>query len=159
MEEIKAFMMILTPQNFHQWLKELKGVAEKVKVWEFVDSNDQQIESESAKFLEISDYQVLIMPQSLTSIIAEGRKASQTFVTRSAENYEELSNAQQKSYQMKITVYQMKEKLVKKMTHGTRIINNALKTSTRIYILIADMNAPIRDIIKALIDKYQRSNA
>ena len=68
MEESKASMVALIPRNFHQWLKELTGIAGKEKVWEFVDSDGQQIEFKSAKFPELSDYQVLITLQSLTFV-------------------------------------------------------------------------------------------
>ena len=64
-------MMILTSQNFYQWLKKLKDIAKKVKVWEFCDLNNQQIEFKSIKFFEISDYQVLIVSQLLMTIIAK----------------------------------------------------------------------------------------
>lgn len=158
MEESKTIMIALTPQNFHIWLKELKGIAEKVKVWEFVDPDGQQIELESVKFLEVSDYQMLIVSHPLTSIIAEGgaalSQAPQTPETRSAEDFEELTKDQQRSFQTKMIIYQMKKKLVEKMTHDMRIVENALKTSTRTYILSADMDALIRDIIKRLADIY-----
>ena len=153
--------MILTPQNFHTWLKELKSITKKIKIWEYVDSNDQKQQSESIDFFEISDFQISVASQSLIAIIAEKNASlsSHTLVTRPAEDYEKLSNAQQKTYQMKIIVYQMKEKLIKKMTHDMKIINNALKASTRTYIPTTDMNAPIRDVIKALTDRYKRSDA
>ena len=57
-----------------------------------------------------------------------------------------------------MTTYQMKEKWVEKVAHGMRIVDNALKASARTYIPHADMDAPIRDIIKALIDQYKRSD-
>ena len=144
MEETKTSMVALTPQNFHTWLKELKGIAEKAKVWEYVDPNGQKQQPESADFPEISDFQVPVAPQ--------------TPVTRSAEDYEKLSDAQQKAYQMKITVYQMKEKLVDKMAHGMRLVDNAVKASARSYIPSTQMDLSTRDIIKKLTAKYQRSD-
>ena len=153
-------MMILISQNFHTWIKELKDIAKKIKIWKFIDSNDQKLQSESIDFFEIFNFQISIVFQSLTTIIA-GENALlsfQIFVTRLTKNYNKLSNAQQKRYQINIIVYQIKKKLIKKMTHDMKIINNALKTSTRIYIFNANMNVSIRDINKTLIDKYQRSN-
>ena len=96
------------------------------------------------------------MPQSL---IMKKKKISLLFIIRSTNDFEKLSKIQQKTFQMRIIIYQMKKKIMKKMTHDMKIINNALKTSTRIYIFTANMNVFIRNIIKALIDKYQRSNA
>ena len=97
-----------------------------------------------------------VMPQPL---IMKKKKASLLFIIRPTDDFEKLSKIQQKTFQMRITIYQMKKKIMKKTTHDMRIIDNALKTSTRIYIFTANMNAFIQDIIKALIDRYQRSNA
>ena len=97
-----------------------------------------------------------VMPQSL---IMKKEKASLLLIIRSADDFEKLSKIQQKAFQMRIIIYQMKKKIMKKMTHDIKIINNALKASTRIYIFTANINVFIRDIIKTLIDKYQRSNA
>ena len=65
-----------------------------------------------AKFPIVSDYQVLIMPQSISSVIAKSRAAlpSQSPVTRPAEDFDELTKAQQRSFQAKIIMYQMKNK-------------------------------------------------
>lgn len=35
-------MVALTPQNFHQWLKELKGIAEKANVWTYTDPDGKK---------------------------------------------------------------------------------------------------------------------
>lgn len=111
MEETKASMVALNPQNFHQWLRELKGISEKAHVWEYVDPDGQHVQPKSGKFPDISDYQVLVVPQPLTSVIAEGGAALPqpplTPVTRPAEDFEELSEAQQRSYQAKISMYQV----------------------------------------------------
>ena len=100
------------------------------------------------------------MSQSLIAVIAEENAllSSYIFVIRLAKNYKKLSNAQQKTYQMKITIYQMKEKLIKKMIHDMKLINNAVKTSTRSYIFFIQMNLSIKNIFKKFAVKYQRSN-
>ena len=82
-------------------------------------------------------------------------RASLLLIIWSADDFKKLLKTQQKTFQMKIIIYQMKKKVMKKMIHDMKIIDNALKTSTRTYISTADMNVPIRNIIKALIDKYQ----
>ena len=100
------------------------------------------------------------MSQSLIAVIAEedASLSSHISVIRSAKNYEELSNAQQKTYQMKITIYQMKKKLVEKMIHDMKLIDNVVKTSTRSYISSTQINLSIKNILKKLAAKYQRSN-
>ena len=52
----------------------------------------------------------------------------------------------------------MKEKLVEKMTHEMRLINNIMKTSTRSYIFFIQIDLSIKNIIKKFVVKYQRSN-
>ena len=152
----KTIMIALTSQNFHQWLRELKDITKKINVWKYVDSKNQQLQFKSIRFFETFDYQMSVMPQSL---IMKKRKISLLFIIRSTNDFEKLLKAQQKTFQMRIIIYQIKKKIMKKMTHDMKIINNALKTLTHIYIFTTNMNVFIRNIIKALINKYQRSNA
>lgn len=84
--------------------------------------------------------------------------APPTPVTRPAEGLDELSEAQQRSFQAKMSTYQMKEKWVEKVAHGMRIVDNALKASARTYKPHSEMDSPIRGIITILADRYKRSD-
>lgn len=113
-----------------------------------------------AKFPNVSDYQVLVVSQPIISVIAEGGAAlaPQTPVTRPAEDFDELTEAQQRSFQVKMSLYQMKKKWVEEVAHGMRIVDNALKASARTYIPHSKMDAPIRDIINILANRYKLSD-
>lgn len=57
-------------------------------------------------FFEIFDYLMSVVSQ---SIIAEKNAFIRAFVIKSIENFDELSKTQQRSFQIKISMYQKKK--------------------------------------------------
>lgn len=45
-------------KNFHVWIKKVKGVAKKSKIWKYVDLDGDKEESVDPIFLQVLDYMV-----------------------------------------------------------------------------------------------------
>lgn len=58
MEDYEITKTALNPKNFRIWLKEVKGVAKKSKVWDYVDPNGETEGPKDPVFPQISDYQI-----------------------------------------------------------------------------------------------------
>ena len=75
---------------------------------------------------------------------------------KSVIDYDELSEVQQRSFQMKITTYKMNEKEVEKISHDLRLMNVAIKASVKTYILFDKMAISIKNIITYFFFRYRR---
>ena len=150
MEEVsKSTLTPLNPRNFHIWIREVQGLAIKVNVWEFVDPDSDQPEPKLGRRPQVSFYMVdAVIPDTMPA----------TRIHRPAVDYDELSEMQQRSFQMKITIYKMDEKEVDKASHGLRLVDAAIKASARTYIPPDKMAAPVREIIASLALRYSRSD-
>ena len=58
MEDYKSIMTPPNSKNFHVWIKKVKGVAKKSKVWEYVDPDGDKEEPVDPMFLQVLDYMV-----------------------------------------------------------------------------------------------------
>jgi hypothetical protein len=151
-ESIKTTMIALISKNYHLWIKELQRIAKKAKIWAYVNSDNIKTKSQEKEYLDVSDYQI-----SQSQQLAEEMRLSQVLI-KSIDKYSELSNVQMKKYKMNISMFKMKEKQTDKVTQELRIVNNALKHSTRFYISLNKMTELVREIVKILTFKYKRSN-
>jgi hypothetical protein len=141
MEDEKATMTVLTPQNYHIWIKEIQAYAEQYQVWEYVDPDGQVEPPNKETPPKASDYQV----------IKDG-------ITRPALNLKELSDQQRKEYKADVLEYQMLSKFTEEILQGIRNISTAVKTSARQYIPPHEMSSSVRQIIQTLAARYKLSN-
>ena len=156
MEEIsmKTTVTTITPlnfRNFHIWIREVQGLVIKANVWEYVNPDESEPKPKLGRRPHVSSY-----------MIDEDTRTEESAATkafRPAIDYDELSEVQQRSFQMKITTYKMDEKEVEKTSHGLRLMNAAIKASARAYIPPDKMAASIRDIITSLSSRYKRSDS
>ena len=58
MDDYKTTMTAFNPKTFHLWIKEVKGIAIKAKVWDYVDPEGSKPEPEEPEFPSISDHAV-----------------------------------------------------------------------------------------------------
>ena len=123
----------------------------------YVDPAETGGEPTEEKFPDVSDHRFFVATPTSGDGLPPTASASKPMTTRPARDYDELSKAQQKSYEMKITIYQMKEKLVEKVTLGIRTVEAAVKASAGAYIPQSKMSSPVRDIIRLLAARYRLS--
>jgi hypothetical protein len=83
-------MTILTPQNYHIWIKEIQAYAEQYQVWEYVDPEGEIEPSQKEAPPKASDYQV-----------AEPGAGT----LRPALNLKELTDQQRKEYKADVLEY------------------------------------------------------
>ncbi len=144
-------MVVLNLKNYHLWIKELQKLVEQHKVWQYIDPDDTKESSKEGKYPEVSDYQIVRVRQT-----AEGTQIS-TQTTEKATDYDDLTTEQKKSLKMKMNIFQMTKKQVKKIAQGIRIVDNAVKLSARQYISPSEIASPIRQIIQILASRYKKS--
>ncbi len=72
-------------------------------------------------------------------------------------DYDELTAMQNKSLKMKMNIFQMTKKQMKKIAQSIRIIDNIVKLSARQYILSSEIVSSIRQIIQTLTSRYKKS--
>jgi hypothetical protein len=87
---------------------------------------------------------------------AEGTQIS-TQTADKATDYDELTTEQKKSLKMKMNIFQMTKKQMKKIAQSIKIINNAVKLSARQYIFSSEIASLIRQIIQILTSRYKKS--
>jgi hypothetical protein len=151
-------MLILISNNFHLWIEELKDLALKIKVWQYINSNDSMKKSRKEILLEIDHFSV---KNSSSQSIADDLMTNQTISiafshSRSAQWFHELTSSQQESYKASVKEYKRKEKLIVKISQKMLKIDEAIRVFARSYILFEMMSAFIRKILQLLITKYKK---
>ena len=153
-------MTAFSPKTFHLWIREVKGVAIKTKVWDYVDPAGIKPEPEEPEFPLISDYTV-------EEIVPRAQNAGEEVpssapgdppVMRPATKITKLSDEQRKMWKMKLSAYQAMEKQHDRIAHGIRLVDAAIKASARPYIPPENMESTVRKILQVLSAKYKRSN-
>ncbi len=87
---------------------------------------------------------------------AEGTQIS-TQTTEKANDYDELTTEQKKSLKMKMNIFQMTKKQMKKIAQSIKIVDNVVKLSARQYIPSSEIVSVIRQIIQILTSRYKKS--
>jgi hypothetical protein len=116
----KIIMLIFNSNNFHLWIKELKDLTLKIKIWEYINSYDKIEESRKEVLSEI--FHFFVKQSDLTSSAAAddlitdqtSQSAQDLSQSRSAKYFHELSTQQQESYRASVKEYKRKEKQVAK---------------------------------------------
>jgi hypothetical protein len=153
-------MLALISDNFHLWIEELKGLALKVKVWQYIDSNGNMEESREGILLEIGHFSVKdLSSQSVAGDLMTGQTISAASShSRPAQWFHELTSSQQESYRASVEEYKRKEKLVVKISQGMLKVDEAIRVFARSYIPFEMMSALIREILQLLITRYKKTD-
>jgi hypothetical protein len=154
-------MLILISNNFHLWIEELKKLALKIKIWEYINSYNQTAESRKEILFKIFHYDIkafaftfsAVVDDLITNQINQSAQASQF---RFARYFHELSTEQQENYRTNVKKYKRKEKQVVKITQKMLKVNKAIRASIRLYILSKLMFVFIKKILQLLIIKYKK---
>jgi hypothetical protein len=88
---------------------------------------------------------------------AADEKQISTQTTEKAADYDDLTIEQKKSLKMKMNLFQMMKKQMKKIAQNIRIVDNVVKLSARQYILSSEIVSLIRQIIQTLTSRYKKS--
>ena len=156
-------MRALTPKNFHIWIKDIQGLAGKNKVWAYVDPEGTRPEPEDPEYPDISRYLVTV-PASDESVLEELPPANPPTAnpptatqTRPAMYADELTDKQRSAYQLDMSAFQLRQQQSEKVAAGIRVIDQAIKSSARIYIPDDMRTATVRDTLRLLEKRYKRT--
>ncbi len=154
----KIIMLILISNNFHLWIEKFKDLALKIKMWQYINSNDNMKKSKKKILFEIDHFSV---KNSSSQSIADDLMTNQTISvaishSRSAQWFHELTSSQQESYKASVKKYKRKKKLIVKISQRMLKIDEAIRVFARSYILFEMMSAFIRKILQFLIIKYKK---
>ncbi len=154
----KIIMLIFISNNFHLWIEEFKDLALKIKVWQYINSNDNMKKSKEKILFEIDHFSI---KNSSSQSVADDLMTNQTiFVatshSRSAQWLHELTSNQQENYRANVKEYKRKEKLIVKISQRMLKINEAIRVFARSYIFFEMMSIFIKEILQFLIIKYKK---
>ncbi len=112
----KIIMLIYISNNFHFWIEEFKDLALKIKVWQYINSNDNIKKSKKKILFEIDHF--LIKNSSSQSITNDLMTNQSIFIvtlhSRFAQWFHELTSNQQKNNRLNVKEYKRKKKLIVK---------------------------------------------
>jgi hypothetical protein len=136
----KIIMLIFISNNFHFWIEELKDIALKIKIWEYINSNKIIKKFKKDIYFDMFSFDILnIVHQDQTSasaftstsidLLTPRNVAAQTSQIQISSSFQsassnikqviffhELNINQQKSYKTIIKKYQWREKQISKIT-------------------------------------------
>jgi hypothetical protein len=154
----RIIMLIFISNNFHFWIEEFKDLALKIKVWQYIDSNDNMKKFKKEILFEIDHFSVKnFNSQSITDDLMTNQTM---FVacshSRSAQWFHELTSSQQKNYKASVKEYKRKEKLIVKISQRMLKIDETFRVFARSYIFFEMMSIFIKEILQFLIIKYKK---
>ncbi len=154
----RIIMLIFISNNFHFWIEELKDLALKIKVWQYINSNDSVKKFKEEILFEIDHFSVKnFSSQSVTNDLMTNRTISAVSShSRSVQWFHELISSQQESYKANVKEYKRKEKLIVKISQRMLKINEAIRVFARSYIFFEMMSTFIRKILQFLIIRYKK---
>jgi hypothetical protein len=154
----KIIMLIFISNNFHFWIEEFKDLTLKIKMWQYINSNDNMKKSKKRILLEIDHFSVKnLNSQSIADDLMTNQTISAaTSHSRSVQWFHELISSQQENYKASVKEYKRKEKLIVKIFQRMLKINEAIRVFARSYILFEMMSIFIREILQLLIIKYKK---
>jgi predicted ATP-dependent serine protease len=109
------------------------------------------VSSKEGNYPEVSNYQLVRVRQ----VADETQISTQT--TEKAVDYDDLITGQKKSLKMKMNIFQIIKKQVKKVAQSIKIVDNVIKLSARQYISSSEIVSLIRQIIQILTSRYKKS--
>jgi hypothetical protein len=121
---IKITMLILISNNFYLWIEELKDIALKIKVWDYINSNENIKKLKKAIYSEIFNFAVSntslqeefdldkttdLLTSSIKQQFSFSFLSSSRSRIRKIQFFSKLNSDQQKSYRMMIEKYRKKK--------------------------------------------------
>ena len=150
---IKPTLLQLTPKNYRQWIREIRGHAEAARIWHFIDPDSNLPMPTSPAYPTFDAYQVMVPGRP-----AEGLIPAVLATSRPAVRYTELSQDQKEEYKIEVETFKYTN------SECTRIQNEASKIrllvveSARTHIPDNKSLASVKDLIKALATRFKRDD-
>ncbi len=143
----KIIMLIFISNNFHLWIEEFKNLALKIKMWQYIYSNDSMKKIKKKILFEIDHFSI---KNSSSQSVTDDLMTNQTIFaaishSRSAQWLHELTSNQQESYRASVKEYKRKKKLIVKIFQKMFKINEAIRVFARSYILFEMMSIFIKN--------------
>ena len=151
-------MIALTRKNYRDWLAELKAIAVKAEVWQYVDPDGDEEVPAQERYPRFSDYtketqQVIRAPD-----IREGEEAGQLRETTvQCKTFVDLSLDDKDDYRVSMEAFKIQREDARVVKLGIQRVHTAIMESARPYIPTTKKTASEREIVKFLQDKYQRA--
>ncbi len=158
----KIIMLIFNSNNFHLWIKELKDLILKIKIWKYINSYDKIEKSRKKILSEIFHFFVKQSDFASSTIVDDfitnqiDQFAQNLTQSRLAKYFHELTTQQQENYRTNVKKYKRKEKQIAKIIQKMLKINKAIRASIKTYIFSKFMFAFIKKILQVLIIKYKK---
>jgi hypothetical protein len=120
-------------------MQQIKSIAFRAQVWEFVDSNGSEPEPVAPKYSKFGDYMKIILidtPGSTQSETIIGSPPS-ILIPEKYSDYDDLSAQQQKSYDVMERAYRALQQEAKSAGIGIQKLHTAILESARAYIAVS----------------------
>jgi hypothetical protein len=154
----KIIMLIFISNNFHFWIEKFKDLALKIKMWQYINSNDNMKKFKKRILFEIDHFSIKnFNSQSITNDLMINKTIFVvTSYSRFIQWFYELISNQQENYKASVKKYKWKKKLIVKISQRMFKINEAIRVFARSYILFEMMSIFIKKILQFLIIKYKK---
>jgi hypothetical protein len=154
----RIIMLIFISNNFHLWIEELKDLALKIKMWQYINSNENMKKFKKRILFEIDHFSVKnFNSQSVTNDLMTNQTIFAAIShSCSVQWFHELTSSQQENYKANVKEYKRKKKLIVKISQRMLKINEAIRVFARSYIFFEMMSIFIRKILQLLIIKYKK---
>lgn len=156
----KLAVTALTPKNYSTWIQEIKEIATRAQVWEYVDPEGDESELDMLKYSKFKNYiKIVSIATSGSTQETTIESFSLVFVFTACEDYDDLSKAQQRSYDAKERFYKALQQEVRMTSLEIQKVHTIVLESARGYIAVNRMASFVREILISLFNKFKRPDA
>jgi hypothetical protein len=139
-------IVTLNPRNFHQWIAQVKQIAEEEGVWDYIDPAGDLEKPKLENPPRASNYEVKVK---------EGTNGAE--ITRKAKSAAELSKEQNEQFRSEMMDFNASDKINERIRAGLKTVGSAIRTSAQQHIPANEMSTTLRNILQKLEEKYKRN--
>ena len=172
----KLIVSALTPRTYNSWLSEIKGIAVRSQVWEYVDPEGSESEPTIPKFPKFSDY-VKVVPVNTpgtdstnipTPAIVASQGSSQgtvlgdlngppVLIPEPCSRYADLSESQKESYNADERSHRGLQADARAAAMGIEKVHTVILESAKDYVARNVRSSSVREILQPLAHKFKKS--
>lgn len=167
----KLIVSALTPTTYNAWISEVKGIAVRSRVWEYVDPDGSEMEPEAPKYPRFSDYTKAVPAPIHTSgsTLDKNQNQSQSslgtilgappppiFLPEPCSDYEDLSESQKRAYDSKERAYRHIQSEVRRAMIEIEKVHIVILESAKDYVAMNLRSRSVREILQSLARKFKK---
>jgi hypothetical protein len=158
----KLVVSNLTPGTYNSWISEIKGIAVRSQVWEFIDPEGSEEGPPVPRYPKYSDYTKVVPVATPASSLAESTQGTilpdpPLVVPEQCSRYSDLSESQKEAYNADERAHRGLQAEARAISLGMEKVHSVILESAKDYVARNVRASSVREILLSLSHKFKKS--